>query len=208
MTMLRQVPPGRAGRLWTLRRLRSGQLAAELLERKLLILRAEQQRLRLHHDRTARRWQECWREADQWAARAALLGAAREERLSEPSTGVDVTIGWTTVMGLRYPTETRCRFPAASEFARGPGTAVLVEATRAFTTAVAAAVEHAAAEAALKVVDNDVAATRHRLRAINDRWLPRLQSTLDRIERDLDETERENSFRLRWVAGSAGWRPR
>lgn len=48
------VPPGRAGRLWLRRRLAAAERAVELLERKLRILRAEQDRLALLAQRTGR----------------------------------------------------------------------------------------------------------------------------------------------------------
>src|SRR5690349_558347 len=128
MTALRRVPPGRAGRLWLIDRLRSGRLAASLLDRKLAILRIEQQRLRLRADQTRERWQERWRQADVWAVRAALVGGERELRLSAPADPVEVTISWASVMGVRYPTATECLTPQAAPGDRGPGTAALVEA--------------------------------------------------------------------------------
>jgi V/A-type H+-transporting ATPase subunit D len=194
--------------LWLLGRLHSGRLAATLLDRKLSILRAEQQRLRLHASQTEARWYERWRDADRWAARSALMGAAREARLSQPADAAEVTIVWTAAMGVRYPVEARCRFPATSTSDRSPGTAVLVEAHRAFQAATEAAADHAAAHAALTTVDAEVALTRRRLRAINDRWLPRLEASLATLNRDLDESEREQTFRLRWAAGLSGRRAR
>ena len=200
MTTLRRVPPGRAGRLWLLGRLRTGRVAASLLDRKLTILRAEQERLRIHAERTAARWRECWREADRWAARAAVMGTAvREARLYRPAGLTEVTITWTASMGVRYPVETRCRFSGHSGTDRGPGTAALVETERAFRAATEAAAAHAAAQAAVDTIDREAALTRRRLRAINDRWLPRLESALATINRELDELEREGIFRLRWA---------
>jgi V/A-type H+-transporting ATPase subunit D len=204
MTVVRRVPPGRAGRLWVLGRLRSGRLAANLLDRKLAILRADQQRLQLRVARTGERWRTCWQEADRWAARGAMLGTEREARLSGPTDAVEVDLGWATAMGVRYPVEARCRFPVRSATDRGPGTAALVEAGPAFVAAVQAAADHAAAEAAVRIIDDEVAVTRRRLRAIKDRWVPQLESTLDRLERDLDESEREATFRLRWAMGATG----
>jgi V/A-type H+-transporting ATPase subunit D len=60
----------------------------------------------------------------------------------------------------------------------------------------------------LTTVDAEVALTRRRLRAINDRWLPRLEASLATLNRDLDESEREQTFRLRWAAGLSGRRAR
>ncbi|HSO55578.1 MAG TPA: V-type ATPase, D subunit, partial [Actinomycetes bacterium] len=47
------VPPGRAGRLWLRGRLATAERGLDLLDRKLRILRREQERLRLLERRTA-----------------------------------------------------------------------------------------------------------------------------------------------------------
>ncbi len=201
--MVSRIPPGRAGRMWVLGRIRMGRRAADLLDRKLSILRTEQERLRRQADEATARWQQRWREADQWAARSALMGTAREIRLCAPTGSARVAINWSATMGVRYPAAATCEFPAASSSDRAPGTAVLVEAQRAFHAAVEAAVETAAASAAVVIVDDEVAATRRRIRAVNDRWLPRLESALATRNHDLDENEREENFRLRWAADRA-----
>ncbi len=206
MTSLRRIPPGRSGRLWLLGRLRAGRLAATLLDRKLNVLRTEQQRLRLQARQSQARWVELWHEADRWAARCALLGAQREARLWQPDRPADVTIVWTTAMGVRFPAEARCQLPLRERGDRSPGTAVLIGADRAFRAAAVAAVDDAAAQAALAIVDDEVTVTSRRLRAITDRWLPRMESALAAVNRDLDESEREQSFRLRWASGGASGR--
>jgi V/A-type H+-transporting ATPase subunit D len=197
------IPPGRAGRIWLTIRLRLGRRAADLLDRKLSILRAEQDRLRRRADEAETRWQDCWREADEWALCNALMGTAREIRLCAPTEQAHVAITWSATMGVRYPSAVTCDFPADSSMNRVPGTATVVEAQRAFQCAVLAAVETATAQAAVATVDEDVAATRRRLRAINDRWLPRLESALATRNHDLDENEREENFRIRWAADHA-----
>ncbi|HEX6472336.1 MAG TPA: V-type ATP synthase subunit D, partial [Streptosporangiaceae bacterium] len=65
--------------------------------------------------------------------------------------------------------------------------------------ALAAACAHAAAAAAARTVDDEVAATRRRVRAIRNRWLPRLAAALADIELGLEEQEREDGARLRRV---------
>jgi V/A-type H+/Na+-transporting ATPase subunit D len=197
------IPPGRAGRIWLIGRLRLGRRAADLLDRKLSILRTEQLRLRRRADLAAARWQDCWREADQWGLRNALMGTAREIRLCAPAGQAHVAITWSATMGVRYPSAAGCEFPHVSSLDRAPGTGAVVEAQRAFQAAVESAVETAAANAAVAIVDEEVTATRRRLRAINDRWLPRLESALATLNHDLDENEREENFRLRWAADRA-----
>jgi V/A-type H+-transporting ATPase subunit D len=71
----------------------------------------------------------------------------------------------------------------------------------AYRRALRAAVAHAAAEGALRVVAAEVATTRGRLRAIEDRWVPRLRDALAALEASLQEEEAGDGVRLRWSAG-------
>ncbi|HZD67688.1 MAG TPA: V-type ATP synthase subunit D, partial [Actinomycetes bacterium] len=70
-------------------------------------------------------------------------------------------------------------------------------AAAAHRAALAAAVQHAAATAALRTVEREVTATSQRLRAIEDRWIPRLRTTLAEVELALDELEHADAARLR-----------
>jgi V/A-type H+-transporting ATPase subunit D len=200
MPELRRVPPGRAGRIWLRQRLDTARHAAGLLDRKLRVLRAEQQRFRSVAERTGAAWRERCAAADAWLVRAALLGGEREIRLSAPADAAVVGIEWGTAMGMRYPVRATCRAPDASVTARGPGTAALVEATSAYRTALAAAVDHAAALAACRLVDAQVAETRRLMQAIEDRWVPRLESALRDLNQRLEETERAEAVSRRWAA--------
>lgn len=201
MSDLRRVPPGRAGRLWLMARLHTARLAVDLLDRKLRILRLEQERFRLRASQTDRAWQASWRTADLWGMRAAVLAGRRELRLSAPTASTEVRVTWASVMGVRYPAGASCRLPQASDADRSPGSAALVEAIGAYRTAVADAVAHAAAEAARRTVEAEVAVTRRRRRAIANRLVPRLESALATLNADLEETERAETIRLRWAAG-------
>src|SRR5688572_9084235 len=111
MAELRRVPAGRAGRIWLTRRLHSGRLAADLLDRKLQVLRIELESFELQRERTRRRWQQAWREADLWGLRGAMAGGDREVRLATPSTPASLRVEWDTVMGVRYPAEADCEPP-------------------------------------------------------------------------------------------------
>jgi V/A-type H+-transporting ATPase subunit D len=181
-------------------RLRTARLAADLLERKLRILRDEQERFALLTRRTGQRWRESWPVADLWGVRAALVGGRRELRLSAPPGCAEVTVTWTSVMGVRYPADVACRLPGPAPGDRGPGTAALVEATSAYRATLEAAVAHAAAESARRTVDAEVTATQRRRRAIADRWVPRLERALWTLTADLEEAERAETVRLRWAA--------
>jgi len=68
------VPPGRAGRLWLVRRLETARSGAGLLDRKLRILQAELARRQRAAAQTARSWESGQADAQAWLLRAALLG--------------------------------------------------------------------------------------------------------------------------------------
>jgi V/A-type H+-transporting ATPase subunit D len=206
MVDLRRIPPGRAGRLWLTGRLRSARLATDLLERKLRILRLERERFDLRAERTGRRWDVSWRAADTWGTRAAVLGGRRAQRLCTAPARTTVEVAWASAMGVRYPADAECRLPIATDSEPVAGTVTIVEATAAYRTAVVAAVAHAAAEAARRAVDTELASTRRRQRAIADRLLPGLEGALVRVTADLEEAERAETVRMRWAA--AGGRTR
>jgi V/A-type H+-transporting ATPase subunit D len=201
MADLHRVPPGRAGRLWLQRRLRTGRLAADLLDRKLRILRTEQERYARLAEQTGAQWRDSCREADRWGLRGALVGGRRELRLGAAVPPAEVSVEWANVMGIRYPAGATCLVPDPVAGTRGPGTAALVEAGAAYRTALRAAAAHAAVEAAHRAIAAEVIQTRRRLRAITDRWLPELDAALRERVAQLEENERAETARLRWAAG-------
>jgi V/A-type H+-transporting ATPase subunit D len=184
-----RVPPGRAGRLWLRGRLATAERGLELLDRKLRILRREQERLRLLERRTGEELRRSCGDAERWLLRAALLGGQRG-------------------LGIRYPAEATCALPKPAP-PPPAATAALGPATDAYRAALAAAVAHAAATAAVRVVDEEVAETRQRLRAIENRRIPRLHAALAELELSLDELEQADNARLRRaMTGPAGRRGR
>jgi V/A-type H+-transporting ATPase subunit D len=197
-----RVPPGRAGRLWLQRRLSTARLAADLLDRKLRILRTEQARLAARSQDTEAAWDRAGRAADVWGLRAALLGGRRELRLAAVSAAT-VEITWSAVMGLRYPAAVTCQIPDQPAGGREPGTSAVIEAATAYRVALRAATDHAAARAALRAVDAEVAATRRRWRAVTQRWIPRLEGTLRELSQRLDEAERAEGVRRLWARPQA-----
>jgi V/A-type H+-transporting ATPase subunit D len=194
-----RTPAGRAGRNWLRHRIGLAQRAAELLELKLHGLLEEQRRLQQVADQVAIRWRSTVREAEEWALRAALAGGRRSLRLATPPRPGAVTITWATTMGVRHPARARYDAPEPDP-ADGhvdTGTAV-VHARQGYRDAVAAGVRHAAALAATDAVAREIATTRRRLRALNQRWLPRLDAELAAITLELEERERaEDALRRR-----------
>jgi V/A-type H+-transporting ATPase subunit D len=189
------VPPGRAGRLWLVQRLAVARRAADLLDRKLRVLAAELDRARATAERTGQEWDTACREAQHALLRAVLLGGERAIRLADGGADAQVTISYTVTMGARHP--------AGAQYAIGePDSwdgAAVAGARRACRAALAAAVGHAAAAATLAVIEAETNATRHRLRAVRDRWIPGLSQALAQVGVALEETERDDAARLRIV---------
>ncbi len=191
------VPPGRAGRLWLQRRLQVARRGADLLDRKLRILRGELAGLRAAQARAAAEWDRCDADAQRWLLRASLLGGQRAIRLSADGALADVTISYAAVMGVRYPADASCAIPAP-----GPWTSpALAEARQAHRDALAAAARHAAATESVRLVEAEALATRYRLRAVRDRWIPRLERALAEVTLALEEQEIADAARLRLAAG-------
>ena len=201
MAELRHVPPGRAGRRWLRERLAGARRAADLLDRKLRVLRAERDRLARLADQTAAHWASAYRQAELWMVRAELLGGERELALCALPGQARVSVDWAVLMGLRYPTGATCQPAERDAGAHTPGTAALVEAGTAYRRALAAAVTHAAAEAAHRAVTAEVAQTRRIQRSIARGRVPRLQDALRDLDARLEEAERAELVRLRWAAG-------
>ena len=187
------VPPGRAGRLWLERRLAVARRGADLLDRKLRILAAELDRLQAAAAATGQEWEQRCREAERALLRASLLGGQRSVRLAAGREFAEVRVSYTVTMGARHPDGTDCAVPGPATW-DGPA---LAAARQAHADALAAAVRHAAASAAVSVIEAETAATRYRLRAVRDRWIPRLQEALTQVEFVLEEQERADGARLR-----------
>jgi V/A-type H+-transporting ATPase subunit D len=203
-----RVPPGRAGRLWLRGRLATAERGLYLLDRKLRILRREQERLDLLAGRTSEELERTSRDAKTWLLRAGLLGGQRDLRLAGGGPPAEVRIAWRDTMGVHYPAEASLVLP---EPVPPPPAcaAALAPAAAAHRAALAAAVSHAAATAAARLVAGEVIATRQRLRGIEDRWIPGLRAALAELELSLDELEQSDNARLRRaVPGAATARKR
>jgi V/A-type H+/Na+-transporting ATPase subunit D len=193
------VPPGRAGRLWLVRRLQVARRGADLLDRKLLLLTGELGRLREAAARAGADWDRCCADAEQWLLRAGMLGGQRAVRLARDGQAADVTISYRLVMGVRYPASAECAIPSSATW----DGSVLTRTRQAHRAALAAAVRHAAAAEAVRVIEAEMLATRYRLRAVRDRWIPRLEQALTEVTLAIEEQELADAARLRLAAGPA-----
>ncbi|MCC3279552.1 V-type ATP synthase subunit D [Arthrobacter sp. zg-Y40] len=188
----------RAERAEVQRRLATARRGAELLDRKQRILQRSIDGLAERADAERLAWEELAREAAVWLRRTTALDGA--DRLAEaaPSDTALATVRWGGAMGISYPEDASCTVPAAPP---AGGSSALAYAAAAHRTALEAAVAAAASQRALLLVSEELAATRTRQRAVENRWIPRLEEQLTAIERRIAEQELEESLRLRWAAG-------
>ena len=200
MTALHGMPSGRAGRSWLLQRLATAERGVELLDAKLRVLQREQYRHHLRAERTAAEWARACTAAETWLLRGALLGGRRALRDAVPAAPATVDVTWAVVMGVRYPGGATVVAARPDDGAPTASNTALVQAAAAFRTAVETAAEHAVEDLAVHRIDAEVAATRRRLRAVRDRWIPRLHGALGQVELDLEELEHAEGIRLRWAA--------
>lgn len=192
------APPGRAGRNWLRRRLGTAERGRVQLDRKLRVLFPEQQRLQLIADRQRAAWSTACAEARTWHLRTAVLNGQDGIRLSSPGEHLTAEVTWTSTMGLRYPADIRLSHPDDTGLLHPD--AASDRAAASFRAAVAAGARAAAADEALRRIDAEIAVTRRRLRALEKRWLPRLDEALRSLELVLEQAEQEDSMRLRQAA--------
>lgn len=195
------TPPratGRSGRLRLRRQLGTAQRAIELLDRKRRIVVDQLTQQSAYARRTGEEWARAASDAASWLARAAALDGQRGLAAGVPCTPALVTVAFTATMGVEFPVTTKLSFPSDPVRA---GSSALSYATEAHRRAVTAAAAHAAALHAVAVLTHELSETRARQRAIENRWIPRLESALHALETQLDELDREENLRLHWAAG-------
>lgn len=185
-----------ADRLRLIHRLGLASHAADLLHSKEEALERERARLEGHASRARDEWAERYRVASDRLARARMLGASDElDRLVAVGTPpAAVEPDWQTSMGIAYPGSVVCTPGATPQVA---STAALRPAIEAFGRALESGAQHAAASLALRRLDAELADTRRRRRAIEDRLRPDLERELHELDLHLDETDRDEALRVR-----------
>lgn len=194
-----RVPPGRAGRLWLERRLATAQHAQELLKEKLAILTQEEQRLAKRAAEGEEEWQRLCAESETWTLRAAVLSGRRALRVASDGTTAQADIAMGFTIGIEHPVSGAVRLTKQPDVPV-VGSAAVPRAAEAARAAVEAALSAAVASAALRTVRAEMATTRRTLRAVEQRWIPRMSSALDQIQLELEELERAEGVRRRWAA--------
>jgi V/A-type H+-transporting ATPase subunit D len=188
---------GRAGKVRLERRLLTARRGAQLLERKQHIMSDELERLHLHADGVRREWEDRAGEAAVWLRRTAALDGRERIDEASPSEPAIVEIQWGGAMGVIFPESATCALP---DLPLAGGSSALSFAARAHRTALAAAVQHASIQRAVLLLSAELAGTRARQRAIENRWIPKLENELRELRRSLEDQEREENLRVHWAA--------
>ncbi len=199
--MALRIPPGRAGRTWLVARLEIAARGAELLDRKRQALLREQGRLRSELRDALLAWNAAAAEVGQWTARSALLdGSSQLELLARHVHGpAALELSWSNLMGARLPAAQRIELPEAPPLSALGASSATVLLDRACRAATLAAVRCAVAERAEAEVSGELARAVRRLRALEDRWIPQHQQALAQLDLALDESQREQGVRVRWL---------
>ncbi len=199
--MALRAPPGRAGRLWLVRRLEVARRGVEVLDQKRQTLLREQQRLSESLARSARDWELKAREASAWNDRALAIAGERRLRLAgcRAAGRCAVEVEWRNALGTAFPAGATVRYGLAPDLVALGGGSAIALAAAAHEVAAAAGAEHAAARAAYDAITAELTATTRRQRAIERRWIPEHEAALRRLELALDEREREDIARVRWA---------
>jgi len=196
-----RVPPGRAGRIWLVRRLETARRGAELLDRKRQALVREQARIRIEASQARHEWDEAAALLALWSARAAMLDGA--ERIGLLARHVEqpgsLQLSWSNLMGARIPSLESTTVPDPPPLSALGGSSAAVLVARAACEATRAAARHAAAERAQAEISAELARAARRLRALQERWIPQHEQALARLDLALDESQREQAARVRWL---------
>jgi V/A-type H+-transporting ATPase subunit D len=184
-----------------LERIAAARRGMDLLDRKRQLLRREYDRLVLVAEERRRSWTDACVEAGRWSLRVAMLGGSGEIALVAGAVAgkAEVTLSWRNTMGVQHPDDARCALPEIMPPDIAAGTAALGPAATAYRRALELGVAVAVAEAARQRIERELHATQRRLRGIERRHMPALESALQALELQLDELEREDRVITRWA---------
>lgn len=196
-----RVPPGRAGRIWLIGRLETARRGAGLLDRKRQALLQERRRVRAEAGDARLAWQQAADRVVMWSTRAAVIdGAARLELLAahiaEPAS---LTLAWSNLMGARIPAVQELSVPHEPQLSALGASSATVALARACSDAARAAARYGAAARAEAEITEQLRQTARRLRALEKRWIPQHEQALAALDLALDESQREQAARVRWL---------
>jgi V/A-type H+-transporting ATPase subunit D len=131
-----------------------------------------------------------------------LDGAGRLELLSQHVDGeASLGLEWSNLMGARLPAVPRLGVPEPpllSALGASSATVLLAEAC---CEATRAAARYAVAARADEELSEQLGRTARRLRALQQRWIPQHERALAQLDLALDENQREQAVRVRWISG-------
>lgn len=166
------------------------------------MLTLELARLKKVANRSGAEWESAARRANVWLARSAALDGQRGLAAATPTSSADVAISWGAAMGVHYPVDTSLTFPTK---AVRQGSSALSFAITAHRRGLEAGAKHAAAIRAVDLITDQLHRTRVRQRAIDRRWIPRLQEALADLEARVDEADREENMRMTIAGGGRAY---
>ncbi|MEU8514646.1 V-type ATP synthase subunit D [Kitasatospora sp. NPDC048722] len=204
MTGRRPTPQGRAARLRLRHGLHVARRGADLLDRKLQVLLERHGRLQQDAERAEAQWRERWTEAQTWLLRGLLVSGEGGPAAAAVAGRADVVVEWTVSMGVRHPSGASCTDAIRAPYEPAPGNTALAHAEGAYREAVRAAAAYAAHRTAARMVEEEAARTRRRVRALRRHWIPRLTAELAAVEQAVEQTEHEDAVRRRWAADRTG----
>lgn len=196
--------------MWLVRRLHAARRGADLLDRKRQALLREQTRVRDEAEQARSAWETAAAEVTLWNVRAAVLdGAFRLELLARHvEERASLWIAWSNIMGARLPSAQRVLVPDPPPLSALGGSSAAIDLALASAVATEAAARCAAAERAQAELSAELARTSRRLRALQQRLIPQHEQALARLELTLDEGQREQAARVRWLTRRSDKRPR
>lgn len=189
-------PRTRADRLRLRHRIETAGRAGALLRSKEEALEREQDRVSGHLSRAREDWVSRMGTAADLLVRARTLGASGALTRLVEAGPADATAAptWQVSMGVGYPTAVACSLGTPADLT---ATAALAPAAAAYSEALEAAATAAAADLAHRRLGRELAETRRRRRAVEERLLPDLEETCRHLELRLDELDREEALRVR-----------
>jgi V/A-type H+-transporting ATPase subunit D len=195
-----RVPPGRTGRPWLLHRLEVARAGADVLDEKRRVLLRRRRQLELEVEDARLEWERLAHTAAELRELALVLSGARRFRLAAFYGGgrAELRVRWRNVLGVSLPDAAEISFAEPVDLVPFGASLPLALAAGAHRQALAAATRYARVREEHRRVREEVERTARRLRAIEQRWIPRHEEALAKLELTLDELEREDSGRVRW----------
>jgi V/A-type H+-transporting ATPase subunit D len=198
--MAEEATANRARRMWLMDRLQWARRSLDLLDRKRVILLEERRRLARRLDDAEARWTSVVAEVRIWSTRASAVGGSLDLVLAASAVpAASVEVPWANAVGVRYPDWPRTDCAALGGVGAAAVSDTVGRAADAYSAAIGAAAECAAAQMAFHIIDTEVRATRRRHRALEKHRIPALEEELARLELRLDEVEREQHVATRWA---------